>query len=161
MYDEDYYRQFSLNNLGGFLWHQAGNQIFGPQGGQYQGGSAFPGGPFPGSPGSFPGGPGGFPGGPGSFPSSPGGGGGGANQPPSSPPPSFIPQQASMQVKAIDSGSIRGCLYRFTYVWTRDGDFWFYPIHVGRRSIAGYRWTGFTWVYFGIDLNRIHSFQCF
>ncbi|MEH6975435.1 transporter, partial [Bacillus sp. JJ675] len=40
--------------------------------------------------------------------------------------------------------------------------FWFYPVFVGRRSIAGYRWRPrqFRWVYFGIDLNEITSFSC-
>jgi hypothetical protein len=32
---------------------------------------------------------------------------------------------------------------------------------VGRNSIAGYRWRRNRWVYFGIDLNQIQSFQCF
>ncbi|MGM8215928.1 hypothetical protein ACLIA0_10190 [Bacillaceae bacterium W0354] len=102
----------------------------------------------------------GFPGGP-SFP------GGGPDQgqagPPSSPPPNFTPQKdGQVGVKAVDPGSIRGCLYRYTYVWLDNRQrFWFYPVYVGRRSISGYRWTGFTWVYYGVDLRRIESFQCY
>jgi hypothetical protein len=48
-------------------------------------------------------------------------------------------------------------------VWLNNGNsFWFYPIFVGRNSVAGYRWRRrYGWVYFGIDLNRIRSFQCF
>lgn len=86
--------------------------------------------------------------------------------PPVGPPPQQIPQQQQLQgqgpqVMAVDPGSIRGCLYRYTYVWlSRFQSFWFYPTFVGRRSVAGYRWTGFNWVYFGIDLNRIQSFTC-
>lgn len=87
--------------------------------------------------------------------------------PPMNPPPSTIPQ--SMQLSqsqdvstfAVDPGSIRGCLYRYTYVrLSRFQQFWFYPNYVGRRSVAGYRWNGFRWVYFGIDLERIQSFSC-
>ncbi|WP_163537173.1 hypothetical protein [Gracilibacillus sp. YIM 98692] len=94
-------------------------------------------------------------------PSGPGGPGG----PPTSPPPQQIPQQSlygqGPQVMAVDPGAIQGCLFRFTYVWlNRYQSFWFYPTYVGRRSVAGYRWTGFNWVYFGIDLDRIQSFTC-
>ncbi len=85
--------------------------------------------------------------------------------PPLSPPPQQIPQQSlqsgsGAQLFAIDPGSIRGCLYRYTYVWlSRFNAFWFYPTYVGRNSVAGYRWTGFNWVYFGIDLERI-TYMC-
>lgn len=149
-------RQF---NLPGYLL----GQFFEPG----QGGGGFPGGPggfpgggpFPGGPGGFPGG-GPFPGGPGSG-SSPGGGGGQQAGPPTSPPPNFTPEQSQFQTFAVDPGGIRRCLFRFTYIWLRRGGFWFYPTFVGRTSIAGYRWSGFRWVYFGIDLNQIQSFQCF
>lgn len=85
--------------------------------------------------------------------------------PPSSPPPQFtppMPQQQGISVFAMDPGAIRGCLFRFTYVWLNDGNqFWFYPVFVGRNSVAGWRWSRFRWVYFGIDLQRVSSFRCF
>jgi hypothetical protein len=96
---------------------------------------------------------------PGFLPPSFGGGGqqGGA---PSSPPPSYTPQE-SASLFAVDPGAIRGCLYRFTFVWLNNGrSFWFYPTFVGRDSVAGYRWRGFRWVYYGTDLRRIRSFRC-
>lgn len=144
-YDNDE-RQFGIpGNLLG--------QFFGPGGGQSPGGS-----PFPGSPGGFPGGPGGFPGG-GPIPGGPGGGQAGA---PTSPPPNFTPQQTQQpQLLAVDPGGIRGCLFRFTYIWLRRDAFWFFPTFVGRNSIAGFRWTGFNWVYFGVDLDQVQSFQCY
>lgn len=112
----------------------------------------------------FPGPPLGFPGIPSEqvplFPNIPGVGGN-VNQPPSGPPPSFIPSQPAAQTFAVDPGAIRFCLFRFTYIWLRRDAFWFFPTFVGRNSIAGFRWTGFRWVFFGIDLNRIVSFQCF
>lgn len=136
----------------------------GPPGGFPPGFQPGPGGP--GGPGGFPGGgPGGFPGGgPGGFPG--GGPGQGPSGPPQGPPPSFTPQQGGQGgqfgVQAVDPGSIRGCLYRYTYVWLDNRQrFWFYPTYVGRRSVSGYRWTGFFWVYYGIDLRRIDSFQCY
>ncbi|OCA89153.1 hypothetical protein [Pseudobacillus wudalianchiensis] len=111
---------------------------------------------------------------PGGFPSSPSipsvpppgvpGGGQQAGGPPSSPPPAFTPQlqQGAISPLAVDPGAIRGCLFRYTYVWLENGqNFWFYPIFVGRTSIAGWRWQNWRWVYFGTDLRRIRSFQCF
>ncbi|MDI2586350.1 transporter [Psychrobacillus sp. NEAU-3TGS] len=84
--------------------------------------------------------------------------------PPTNPPPSFTPQrqQQSVSAFAVDPGAIRGCLFRNTYIWLINGNsFWFYPTFVGRRSVAGFRWTGRMWTYYGTDLNRISSFQCF
>lgn len=137
----------------------------GPGGGPGQGGpgtpGGFPGNPggFPGSPGGFPGGPGGFPGSPGGFPGTPGGAPGGA-QAPTSPPPQFVPQMP-ISTFAVDPGAISRCLFRNTYVWLNNGEqFWLFPIFVGRTSVAGFRWFGFFWSYFGVDLNRIRSFTC-
>jgi hypothetical protein len=79
---------------------------------------------------------------------------------PTSPPPSFVPQQQA-EAFAVDPGSIRRCLFRFTYVWLRGfNQFWFYPTFVGRNSVSGFRWTGFNWVFFGISLRQIQSFTC-
>lgn len=81
---------------------------------------------------------------------------------PTSPPPSFVPQRQSVGVFAVDPGSIRGCLFRNTYIWLNNGNaFWLFPTHVGRRSISGFRWNGFMWTFYGTDLDRISSFQCF
>ncbi|WP_218017018.1 hypothetical protein [Halalkalibacter krulwichiae] len=82
--------------------------------------------------------------------------------PPSAPPPAFVPAQSQQaQAFAIDPGSIRRCLFRFTYVWLRNRQqFWYYPTFVGRRSISGFRWNGFRWVYFGVSLRQIESFTC-
>ena len=112
--------------------------------------------------------PGGFPGGfPSGFPSSPPSSGPSFQQPPG-PPPSFTPQlqsplgQGQPITPAIDSGAIRICLFRWTYIWLRGNQqFWFYPIFIGPRSIAGFRWNGWTWRFFGVNLNQIVQFQCF
>jgi hypothetical protein len=85
-------------------------------------------------------------------------------QQPTSPPPSYIPQMplsAAGAPLAVDPGAIRRCMFRFTYIWLRNGQqFWFFPIFVGPNSIAGFRWTGFNWMYFGTDLRSITSFTC-
>lgn len=117
--------------------------------------------PGPGGfPGGFPGGPGGFP------PPPPPGGGGGAAGAPTSPPPSFIPPEPAIAPFAVDPSSIRGCLFRNTYIWQDNGDqYWMFLTHVGRTSISGFRWYGFGpagfWLFFGLDLRRIRQFTCF
>ncbi|MFM1654647.1 transporter [Brevibacillus sp. B_LB10_24] len=80
--------------------------------------------------------------------------------PPSFPPPTFIPQQPAPF--AVDPGAIAGCRFRMTYVWLVNRDqFWFFPVFIGPRSIAGFRWTGRFWRYTGFDLRLIISFSCF
>jgi hypothetical protein len=134
---------------------------------QIGGGSFFPspGGPPSGPPPFSPGGPSGGP-----PPFSPGGPGFGGGQggdtygPPSGPPPGFTPQlqgTQGQQLFAVDPGSMRRCRFRYTYVWLRNGNsFWFYPTFIGRTSVAGWRWRNFRWVYYGTDADRISSFQC-
>lgn len=83
-------------------------------------------------------------------------------QAPTAPPPPFIPQQASASPFAVDPGAIRLCLFRNTFIWLNNGEgFWFYPVFVGPRSVAGFRWNGWSWMIFGIDTRRIISFTCF
>lgn len=113
---------------------------------------------------------------PGGFPSGPQGGpqgfqpGGPQGGPPSAPPPSLNPSKnqphvqsySGLSTKAIESGAIRPCKYRYVYIWLRNGmSFWAWLNYVGRKSISGWRWTGYRWVYFGMDLRRIDSFICY
>ena len=97
--------------------------------------------------------------------SPPSGATGGSSGPPSSPPPTFTPQQSPGHgpgTFAVDPGAIRPCTFRYVYIWLNNGDsFWAWLVYVGRRSVAGWRWTGRRWVYFGIDLRSIESFTCF
>jgi hypothetical protein len=128
--------------------------------------TSLPGSQFPGPPGlpSLPGpqfpGPPGLPSLPG--PQFPGFQGFPGAQAPTAPPPSFIPQQAVATPFAVDPGAIRLCLFRNTFIWLSNGEgFWFYPIFVGPRSVAGFRWNGRFWTIFGIDTRHIISFTCF
>ncbi|MGZ4135284.1 MAG: hypothetical protein ACXVC1_07600 [Tumebacillaceae bacterium] len=89
--------------------------------------------------------------------------------PPTTPPPSFTPQQPHTAyhhpgtgVYAVDPGAIRPCRNRYVYIWLNNGrSFWAYPTYVGPTSLAGYRWNGRYWEYFGIDLHRIAQFKCY
>src|SRR5690606_15929419 len=107
-----------------------------------QGPPGFPG--FPSFPGPQPGPSSGQPVFPGSQPGPPlGQPGVGSQGAPSSPPPAFIPQQPPISTFAVDSGAIVRCLFRNTYIWLRNGNqFWFFPIFVGRNSVAGFQWNG-------------------
>lgn len=83
---------------------------------------------------------------------------------PTTPPPQMTPSYPTHQAFAVDPGAIRGCLYRMTYIWlSRRQGFWFYPVFVGRTSVAGYRWhqRQRRWSYTGFDLDRINQFTCF
>ena len=148
---------------------QPGRPGFPPgHGGPQHGGPGFPpghGGQQPGRPGFPPGHGGPQHGGPG-FPPGHGGPPGQhqGNQAPTSAPPNMTPEYPTHQAFAIDPGAIAGCMYRFTYVWlSRRQGFWFYPVFVGRTSIAGYRWNNRRrrWEYTGLDLNNIDKFTCF
>ncbi|MGR6765559.1 transporter [Paenibacillus sp. T2-29] len=88
--------------------------------------------------------------------------GGQQAQAPTSPPPQFTPPKPLVSAYAVDPGAIFGCLYRNTFVWLTNGErFWMYPVFVGRTSVAGFRWSGRFWFYYGVDTNRIESFSCF
>lgn len=86
---------------------------------------------------------------------------------PTAPPPGFTPQepqaqQFGAQTFSVDPGAIKPCLFRNIYIWPRRGNgFWAWLTFVGRRSVSGFRWQGNRWVYFGMDLRDIRSFQCF
>lgn len=93
---------------------------------------------------------------------------------PQSPPPSYIPSKTDKGVqsfkggegqigtKAVSSGSIRFCLYKFTYIWEKNGrSYWTFLFNVDRDSVSGFRWFGRRWVYFGLSLKRIDSFVCY
>lgn len=130
-----------------------------PQGPPFGGGPGQP--PFGGGPGQPPQGPP-FGGGPGQPPQGPpfGGGGQGGQLP---PPPATPPSTQNATLFAVDPGSLYGCLYRYTWIRMENGRaFWFYPIFIGRTSVAGYRWQRRRrqWIYTGFDTNRIASFQC-
>jgi hypothetical protein len=94
-----------------------------------------------------------------------GGMGGNSSKPPMGPPPSVNPSQNNNQqigVKAVDPGAIKPCTYRYVYIYPRRGRaYWAWLTYVGRTSASGYKWTGRDWVYFGIDLRQIESFNCY
>lgn len=85
--------------------------------------------------------------------------------PPTTPPPNITPQLTQtpdVELQAVDPGAIKPCVYRFSYIWMKNGkSFWAYLIYVGRTSASGWRYQGNRWVYFGVDLKDIKSFTCY
>lgn len=86
--------------------------------------------------------------------------------PPSGPPPHVTPNKAQAQhgaaPMAVEPGTLRRCRFRYIYIWPKRGrGFWAWLTFVGRRSIAGYRWSGSRWFYFGMDTRQIESFICY
>jgi len=80
--------------------------------------------------------------------------------PPPGPPPGRIPTRS--MYRRVPPGSFRPCLYRYTYVWLRNGrQFWFYPVFLESGGVAGYRWNGATWRFYGLDFRRVDYFECF
>ncbi|REE83939.1 hypothetical protein A8990_116118 [Paenibacillus taihuensis] len=85
----------------------------------------------------------------------------GSQQAPAGPPPSQVPIKPLTSTFAVDPGAISRCMFRYTYIWPRNGaGFWFYPVFVGRTSVSGFRWNGFFWMFSGFDLSRIDAFTC-
>lgn len=82
--------------------------------------------------------------------------------PKSAPPKVIPPRDKGFDVRAIDPIALRGCLYKYIYVWlVNRQQFWMYPTCVGRDSISGYRWNGYKWIYAEFDLKLMESFSCF
>jgi hypothetical protein len=84
---------------------------------------------------------------------------------PMGPPPVMPPTRPfarGAQPFAVDARTIQHCVGRFTYIWLDNGhEFWLFPIQVGQRSVAGFRWIPrIGWSYMGISLNRIDFFTC-
>ena len=95
------------------------------------------------------------------------------NMSPLGPPPFDKPSKNNKHVqnlnlsssnykKSFSSNSLAPCLYRYTYLWQKNGfSYWAYLTSLSSCSISGWRWIGFRWVYFGVDYKRIDSFVCF
>ena len=85
------------------------------------------------------------------------------NYPPG-PPPNIDPAlgQTDPSLKAVSPRPLRSCRYQYVYIWLEDGrNFWTYLTYVGRRSVAGYKWIGYRWVYFGTDTDNISEYTCY
>ncbi len=87
--------------------------------------------------------------------------------PPIGPPPGITPKKLYSALK-VDPAGIAPCRLQFAYVWIKDikgstgpKEFWTYIVYVGLSSVAGFRWTGSQWLFWGADLNNIDTFTCY
>jgi hypothetical protein len=80
---------------------------------------------------------------------------GSMRQQPQSPPPPYVPP------KPFPSHYVVDCLYNYTYVWLFNGEgFWFYPTYLQYGEVAGYRWNGRNWTFYGFDERFIETVAC-
>jgi hypothetical protein len=81
---------------------------------------------------------------------------------PTTPPPNYIPQQQQAQPLQVAPGSLRMCLYRWTYVWLRNGQqYWIWPFRIRQQTVSFYRFVPpFRYVRGGLDTRQINSFFC-
>ncbi|MEW9121812.1 MAG: hypothetical protein AB2421_03795 [Thermotaleaceae bacterium] len=82
--------------------------------------------------------------------------------------PDDLPQVPSLNLSNIKNSSqnditdaISPCLNKFVYIWLRDGgSFWTYLIYAETKYIAGWRWSGEEWNYFGTRMVNVDYFIC-
>ncbi|MFC5528200.1 transporter [Cohnella yongneupensis] len=73
---------------------------------------------------------------------------------PPAPPPAYIPPKPSVSYM-ID------CINKDSYVWLRNGEsFWFFPVYLQSFGVAGFRWNGVTWVFYGFDPRLVDAVAC-
>lgn len=69
--------------------------------------------------------------------------------------------QRQMTPYALNPWDLQNCLYRFTYLWLRNDDnFWFFLMTIGESRVYGYRFFGGRWNNYSVDLRDIVSFYC-
>lgn len=88
-----------------------------------------------------------------------------ANIPPQSSPPPFIPSKTEVSssgnsvVKDISEENMTACLNKFTYVWQLNGrSYWACITNCDKKSLSGWRFIAFKWIYFGVDLKKIECY---
>ena len=88
-----------------------------------------------------------------------------ANIPPQSSPPPFIPSKTEISnsgnsvVKDITTENMKDCFNKFTYVWQLNGrSYWAYITSCDKKSLSGWRFIAFKWIYFGVDLSKIECY---
>lgn len=66
-----------------------------------------------------------------------------------------------MRPYALNPWGLQNCLNRFTYLWLRNGDnFWFFLTTLGEYRIYGYRFFGGRWNEYSVPLREIVSSYC-
>ena len=66
-----------------------------------------------------------------------------------------------MPLYAQNTWGLQNCIYRFTYLWLRNGDnFWFFLTTVGESRVYGYRFFGGRWNQYSVAVRDIVNFRC-
>lgn len=85
-------------------------------------------------------------------------------QPPKNPPPNYTPKLtdvASPNILAVSFDAISPCIYKYTYLWLKNGDaFWSYLVIINHTLVGGWQYKSGQWVYFTVNLPDIKNFIC-
>ncbi|MCL2564976.1 MAG: hypothetical protein FWE24_04095 [Defluviitaleaceae bacterium] len=58
-----------------------------------------------------------------------------------------------------ERAALQRCVGHTIHVWLKSGrEFWFYPVYIGRTTVAGYAWKRNGWVYTGFSIHSIEFF---
>lgn len=91
---------------------------------------------------------------------------------PVGPPPPFIPSETESIYEStgggtgffltVDHSTFSTCMFMYVYIWFKDGTgFWSWINYVDNNTIAGWRWSGYNWTYFRLNINSVKGFGCF
>ena len=94
------------------------------------------------------------------------------SRPPTGPPPPFTPSKVqaihetfgggSGAFMVIDSSVIQTLMFRYVYIWLKDGkEFWAWINFVDSTSAGGFQWNGSNWIPFRIDIKTIDGIAGF
>lgn len=76
--------------------------------------------------------------------------------PPLSPPPNFFPTKTQALNKM--ELSIDNIINKYAYIWLKDrAQFWTWITFAVGERIGGWRWNGFIWDNFEIDISKVDS----
>jgi len=76
---------------------------------------------------------------------------------PPGPPPRYIPKRPD----SANTGSLKGCRKKWTFIWLKNGSsFWMWIRRIYRRTIIGTIWTGCAFSTHALAIHRIESFRC-
>lgn len=88
------------------------------------------------------------------------------SHPPSTNPPPFIPSKSqslnNINISGLtsDGSALKPLMFKFIYIWLRDGsNFWSWTTFIYGGHIGGFRWTGYHWENFEVDLRKIDGYS--
>jgi hypothetical protein len=86
--------------------------------------------------------------------------------PPTDAPPNSIPIKSkcfnniNLAGLSIHGDVLKPLMFKKIYMWLRDGtEFWCWISYICGSHLGGFRWDGYHWVNFEIDLRKIDVYS--